>query len=70
MDYDPPTPMDETNVNGHILFGLSGRSTRHTVIAGKIRMKNRELIGADKEAMLAHARERAAALGKRINEGR
>ncbi|MEF9878097.1 MAG: putative aminohydrolase SsnA [Clostridia bacterium] len=70
MDYVPPTPMDETNLNGHILFGMSGRSTRSTVIAGEIRMKDRELIGIDKQAILAHARERGTALWQRINEGK
>ena len=23
-DYDPLTPMNESNVNGHILFGMTG----------------------------------------------
>ena len=25
VDYDPPTPMHAANINGHILFGVSGR---------------------------------------------
>ena len=70
MDYDPPTPMNASNLNAHILFGMSGRCTRHTVIAGRTRMKDRELPGVDKAALFAHARERAEALGRRVNEGR
>lgn len=70
MDYNPPTPMDESNLNSHILFGMNGRCARHTVIAGKVRMKNRELVGVDKEALYAHARERAKAVGERVNAGK
>ncbi len=70
MDYAPPTPLDASNLNGHMLFGMNGRCTRHTVIAGKIRMKNRELIGIDKQAILARARERAKAFDERVNAGK
>lgn len=70
MDYDPPTPMDESNLNGHMLFGMNGRCTRHTVISGVVRMKNRELTGVDKQALLARARERAKTLGERVNAGK
>ena len=70
MDYDPPTPMDAGNLNGHILFGLNGKCARHTVIAGQIRMKDREIQGVDKAALYAHARERARALGISVNEGK
>ena len=24
VDYDPPTYLDENNINGHILFGMTG----------------------------------------------
>ena len=26
VDYDPPTPLTAENINGHLLFGISGRS--------------------------------------------
>ena len=26
VDYNPPTPLNENNANGHILFGISGGS--------------------------------------------
>ena len=46
-DYDPLTPLSADNVNGHTLFGMSGRQTVTTVIDGKVRMKDRELVGID-----------------------
>ena len=66
-DYNPLTPMDGSNCNGHILFGMNGRSVVTTVAAGKLLMKDRELIGIDEAAVMAHAREMAAKLAKDIN---
>jgi len=66
-DYQPLTPMDGTNCNSHILFGMSGRSVVTTMINGKVRMKNRELIGIDEEKVLATSREQATLLWNSIN---
>ena len=66
-DYIPPTPMNAGNLNGHMLFGMNGRSVVTTVGNGKVLMKNRELQGIDEERCLAKIREGAARLGKKIN---
>ena len=66
-DYIPPTPMNAGNLNGHMLFGMNGRSVATTVGNGKILMKNRELQGIDEERCLAKIREGAARLEKKIN---
>ena len=66
-DYIPPTPMNAGNLNGHMLFGMNGRSVVTTVGNGKILMKNRELQGIDEERCLAKMREGAARLEKKIN---
>ena len=66
-DYDPLTPMSVDNCDGHILFGLSGRSIVSTVINGVVKMRDRELVGIDAEAIMAKCRERAADLARRIN---
>ena len=66
-DYDPLTPMDASNCDGHIVFGMSGRSIVTTIINGEIKMKDRELIGIDERAIMAKCRERASALAGRIN---
>ena len=70
LDYDPLTPMTADNINSHVLFGMTGRSVVTTVINGVVKMKDRELIGIDKAAVLAHCREQSADLWKRINAGR
>ena len=70
LDYDPLTPMTSGNVNSHLLFGCNGHNVVTTIINGVVKMENRELVGIDKAAVLAHCREEAADLWKRINEGR
>ena len=66
-DYIPLTPMDASNVNGHILFGMTGRSVVTTVCNGKVLMKNRELVGLDEEKILYEVREEAKKLAHSIN---
>ena len=66
-DYIPPTPMNAGNLNGHMLFGMNGRSVVTTVGNGRVLMKNRELQGIDEERCLAKIREGAARLEKKIN---
>lgn len=65
-DYDPPTPLTASNIESHILFGVSGRSVRTTVIAGRVAMLDRVLPGVDEDAILARAREAAARLWQRF----
>ena len=67
MDYIPLTPMNESNINGHILFGMSGRSVVTTVANGRVLMKDRKLTEIDEEETLAHVREAAEQLWKSIN---
>jgi cytosine/adenosine deaminase-related metal-dependent hydrolase len=59
--------MDANNIGGHVLFGMGGRNVTHTIIDGKVRMENRELVGVDKQAVLARCREAAQGLWNRIN---
>ena len=66
-DYIPLTPMDASNINGHILFGMTGRSVVTTVCNGKVLMKNRELVGLDEEKILYEVREEAKKLAHSIN---
>jgi len=66
-DYDPLTPMTADNCDGHILFGMSGRYITTTIINGKIKMKDRELVGIDSEEIMAKCREQSEGLWKRIN---
>ena len=66
-DYIPRTPMNETNINGHILFGMTGRSVVTTICNGKVLMKDRVLTGIDEEKAMADVREEALKLWASIN---
>jgi putative selenium metabolism protein SsnA len=66
-DYDPLTPMTAANCDGHILFGMSGRSVVTTIINGEVKMKDREFIGIDAGEIMAKCRERSKAMAERIN---
>lgn len=66
-DYDPLTPFNAENANSHILFGFSGRAVTHTMINGKLVMKDRVILGVDTERIMAKCRENASELWTRIN---
>ena len=66
-DYDPLTPMDGTNANSHILFGMQGRSVVTTVCNGKVLMKDRELLVCDEKELMAKCRESAKKLWSAVN---
>ena len=66
-DYDPLTPMDGTNVNGHILFGMNGRSVVTTVCNGKVLMRDRKVLVADEAAVMSECRKSSAKLWQSIN---
>jgi len=66
VDYDPPTPLTEENINSHILFGMTGRSVVSTMINGVFVMKDRVLQTVDEAEVTAKARETAAEFWKRV----
>ena len=67
-DYNPLTPMDASNINGHILFGMTGRHVVTTICNGKVLMKDREMLVVDEEKAMADCRQEAAKLWKSINK--
>ncbi|MHC1684312.1 MAG: putative aminohydrolase SsnA [Clostridiaceae bacterium] len=66
VDYDPLTPLNENNINSHIIFGLIGRNVTDTIINGKIVMRNREISCIDEKGIFETSRKLAANLWNRI----
>ena len=66
VDYNPLTPMNESNLFGHMLFGFTGRSVTTTIINGKVVMKDRELINIDEEKIFKTSREVARKLWEKM----
>lgn len=67
VEYDPPTRLDGTNINGHILFGMTGRDVVTTIGNGKVLMKDRKVLVADTKEVMARCREQSEKLWKSIN---
>lgn len=66
VDYDPLTPLNENNINSHIIFGLIGRNVTDTIINGKVVMRNREINCIDEKSIFSKSRELSSDLWKRI----
>ena len=67
VDYNPPTQLDASNINGHILFGMTGRDVVTTVANGRVLIKDREIKVIDVEEAMAKCREESAKLWHSIN---
>lgn len=67
VDYNPLTQLDASNINGHILFGMTGRDVVTTVANGRVLMKDREIKVIDVEEAMAKCREESAKLWHSIN---
>ena len=65
-DYLPPTKLDDSNINGHLLFGAEGRSVVTTVSSGKVLMEDRKILGLDEREIYAKARELSAKVWERF----
>ena len=67
MDYKPYTPFSDANIDGHMLFGMTGRQCETTMINGRILMKDRKLTTIDEEHINAHVLEAAEKLWHGLN---
>ncbi len=66
LDYHPTTPLTAGNLPWHILFGLEASAITATVCAGRVLMRDRQLLTLDEEAITARSRELAQAAWKRL----
>ena len=67
MDYKPFTPFSDANIDGHMIFGMTGRQCQTTIANGKLLMKDRELVDIDEEAVNARILEAAKKLWGELN---
>jgi putative selenium metabolism protein SsnA len=66
LDYQPPTPLDENNFLGHLIFGLTDATVDTTVCRGQVLMKNKQILSMDEERIAARSRELAPQVWKRL----
>lgn len=67
MDYKPFTPFDNTNIDGHMIFGMRGRQCVTTFSNGKLLYKDREFVGIDEEKINYEILQSAKDLWGKIN---
>ncbi len=68
VDYGSPTPLSPENLPWHIIFGFQHSMVTTTIAAGKVLMKDRELVTLDETEIAARARELAAKVWKRYQD--
>jgi hypothetical protein len=66
IDYQPTTPLSPGNLPWHILFGVEASMITGTVCAGRVLMRDRELLTLDEEAITARSRELASSVWGRL----
>ena len=67
VDYDPPTPLENGNCPGHLVFGLSQAAVDTTIVGGRVLMRHRRLtLNLDEARVNARARELATTLWQRL----
>ena len=67
MDYPTFTPLSGDNIDGHILFGMEGRSCRTTIVNGQVLYLDREFTQVDAERIDAWTLEQAKGLWGTLN---
>ncbi len=66
LDYNPPTPLNESNFLGHLIFGLVDSAVDTTVCKGQILMRHKKILVMDEERTAARSRELAPLMWNRL----
>ncbi|MGH9845083.1 MAG: putative aminohydrolase SsnA [Blastocatellia bacterium] len=66
VDYHPTTPLVAENLPWHILFGFENSMVTATICAGKVLMKDRQLLFLDEAEIAARSRELAGKVWARV----
>jgi putative selenium metabolism protein SsnA len=65
--YDPPTPLDEATLGGHLLFGISQVPVATSICGGQVLLEGGHLqLDLDETELAVEARARALALWERM----
>jgi putative selenium metabolism protein SsnA len=68
VDYKSPTEVTVDNLPWHIIFGFQQSMVTTTIVAGKVLMKDRELVTLDEARIAARARELSSKVWKRYQD--
>jgi putative selenium metabolism protein SsnA len=65
VDYHPTTPLTPGNLPWHLIFGFEASMVTTTIVAGRVLMRDCELLTLDEAAITARSRELAAQVWER-----
>lgn len=65
VDYHPHTPLTAENLPWQIIFGFHESMVTTTIVAGKVLMRDRQILTMDEEAITARARAQAPGVWER-----
>ncbi len=68
VDYHPFTPLTVGNFPWHVLFGFEASMVTTTIVAGRVLMRDRELLTLDEAAIAAEARAYAPTVWERYEK--
>jgi putative selenium metabolism protein SsnA len=68
LDYQPPTPLEDSNLASHCVFGLGAWAVRDVMVAGRWVVRERRHQMIDETELAARAREAARRLWSRMED--
>jgi putative selenium metabolism protein SsnA len=68
LDYAPFTELNAGNFPWHVIFGIDGAHVTHTICAGKVLMKDRQLLTLDEQSIMARAKELSKKVWERVKD--
>jgi len=68
LDYDMPTPFNNSNFAGHFLFGIESRHVQHVISQGKLIVENGKIQTVDEAKILENAHHQAERLWRKMQE--
>lgn len=66
LDYEPITPMTQSNVLDHVTRGWSSANVRHTMVGGNFVVRDRKLTSIDERELFLRGRAAAGRLWERM----
>jgi putative selenium metabolism protein SsnA len=66
VDYYPPTPLDASNLFGHLLFGIANAPVDTLIVDGRVVLRDKRCATADEAAVAGRATRQAKALWQRM----
>lgn len=66
LDYQPPTPMSQTNFLGHFVYGIETSDIESVISSGRLIVEMKKTVLVNEDDILAHAREMAEKLWEKL----